>query len=82
MVGKDLIDGLKKAAEEAKVEWNDEQFKRSEKFVLLQVKALIARNVWETQEYYRVMASEDAGIQKAMEILDNEKSYKKMLKNK
>ena len=82
VVGKDLIDGLKKAAEEAKVEWNDEQFKRSEKFVLLQVKALIARNVWETQEYYRVMASEDAGIQKAMEILDNEKSYKKMLKNK
>ena len=75
-----LIDGLKKAAEEAKVEWNDEQFKHSEKFILLQVKALIARNVWDTQEYYRVMASEDAGVKKALEILGNDKEYKRILK--
>ena len=79
IVGKDLIDRLKKAAEDAKVEWNDDQFARSEKFLLLQVKALIARNVWETQQYYQVMASEDTGIKKAMEILEDEKSYKKML---
>ena len=79
-VGKDLIDGLKKAAEEAKVEWNDEQFKHSEKFLLLQIKALIARNVWDTQEYYRVMASEDAGVKKALEILGNDKEYKRILK--
>ena len=81
-VGKDLVDKLKKAAEEAKVEWNDEQFARSEKFILLQVKALIARNVWETQQYYQVMSSEDAGIRKAMEILGNEKQYKNILKGK
>ena len=79
-VGQDLIDGLKAAAEEAKVEWNDEQFKRSEKFILLQIKALIARNVWDTQEYYRVMASEDPGVKKALEILGNDKEYKRILK--
>ena len=79
-VGQDLIDGLKKAAEEAKVEWNDEQFTHSKKFILLQMKALIARNVWETQEYYRVMASEDAGVKKALEILGNDKEYKRVLK--
>ena len=81
-VGKDLIDGLKKAAEEAKVEWNDEQFVHSEEFLLLQVKALIARNVWETQQYYQVMASVDPGVQKALEVLENEKQYKKILKGK
>ena len=79
-VGQDLVNGLKAAAEEAKVEWNDEQFKHSEKFILLQVKALIARNVWDTQEYYRVMASEDAGVKKALEILGNDKEYKRILK--
>ena len=42
--------------------------------------ALIARNVWETQEYYRVMASEDAGVKKALEILGNDKEYKRILK--
>ena len=81
-VGQDLVEGLKKTAEEAKVEWNDEQFKRSEKFILLQMKALIARNVWETQQYYEVMSSIDPGIKKAMEILSNEKEYKRILKGK
>ena len=81
-VGQDLVEGLKKAAEEAKVEWNDEQFKHSEQFILLQMKALIARNVWETQQYYEVMSSVDPGIKKAMEILGNEKEYKRILKGK
>ena len=81
-IGKDLIEGLKKAAEEAKVEWNDDQFARSEKFLLLQMKALIARNVWETGMYYQVMADTDPGIQKALEVLGNEKQYKSILKGK
>ena len=81
-VGKDLIEGLKAAAKEAKVEWNDEQFAHSEKFILLQIKALIARNVWDTRQYYQVMASVDPGIQKAMEVLGNEKEYKRLLKVK
>ena len=81
-VNQDLINGLKAAGEEAKVEWNEEQFKHSEKFILLQIKALIARNVWETQQYYQVMASNDPGIQKAMEILGNEREYKRILKGK
>lgn len=82
VVSQDLIDGLKAAAKEAKVEWDEEQFKHSEKFLLLQVKALIARNVWETQQYYQVMASVDPGIQKALEVLGNNKTYKKVLNGK
>jgi carboxyl-terminal processing protease len=80
IVDDNLVNGLKKVAEENKVEWNDEQFAHSEKFLLLQVKALIARNVWDTQEYYRVMASEDPGVKKALEILSNNKEYKRILK--
>ena len=79
-VGTDLVEGLKSAATEAKVEWNDEQFAHSEKFILLQIKALIARNVWETQQYYQVMATVDPGITKALEILGNDKEYKRILK--
>ena len=82
VVGNDLIDGLKAAAKEAKVDWDDEQFGHSKKFLLLQIKALIARNVWETQQYYQVMASADPVIQKAMEVLENERDYKRFLKSK
>ena len=81
-VGQDLINGLKAAATEAKVEWDDEQFARSDKFLLLQIKALIARNVWETQQYYQVMASVDHAVQKALEVLGSEKTYKNLLKGK
>ena len=82
VVGQDLVNGLKKAAEDANVEWNEEQFNRSEKFLLLQIKALIARNVWETQQYYQVMASSDPGVQKAIEILNDNKAFNKILSNK
>ncbi len=82
VVEQDLVNGLKKAAEEAKVEWNEEQFKHSEKFILLQMKALIARNVWETQQYYQVMASTDPGVQKAIEILNDNKAFNKILNSK
>ena len=82
IASQDIINGLKKAAEDAKVEWNDEQFKHSEKFILLQMKALIARNVWETQQYYQVMASTDPGVQKALEVLGNDKEYNNILKGR
>ena len=82
VVGEDLVDGLKKAAEEAKVDWDDEQFAHSSDFILLQMKALIARNVWETQQYYEVMATIDPGIKKALEILGSDKEYKRVLNGK
>ena len=81
-VGEEILDQFKNVAEEYKVKWDDKQFEHSEKFILLQIKALIARNVWETQQYYQVMASEDAGVQKAVEILRDEKAYKKLLQRK
>jgi len=78
-IGQDVVNGLKAAAKDAKVEWNDEQYAHSEKFILLQMKALIARNIWETQQYYQVMSEADPGIQKALEVLDDDRTYQKIL---
>lgn len=75
-----FVEGLKQATADGKVEWDDEQFDRSEKFIRMQIKALIARNLWEMQQYYEVVISEDDGVQKAMEILCNDKEYNKLLK--
>ena len=76
-----MIDEIKKIAEKEKVEWNEEQYQRSEKYIKLQIKALIARNVWEMQQYYEVTLQEDPVIQKAVEVISNDKEYKKILKN-
>ena len=79
-VDESLIDQLKKVAEDNKVDWDEEEFLRSEKYIRLQIKALIARGVWDSQQYYQVTLTEDPTIEKAIEVLSNDKEYKKQLK--
>ena len=75
-----MIAEVKKIAAKEKVEWDDEQYQRSEKYIKLQIKALIARNVWDMQQYYEVTLTEDPVIKKAIEVVGNEKEYQSLLK--
>lgn len=75
-----ILEAFKATAANEKVEWNEEQYQRSGKYIRLQIKALIARNVWEMQQYYEVTLTEDPAIQKAIEICGNEKAYRSILK--
>jgi carboxyl-terminal processing protease len=79
-VTKAMIDEVKKIADQEKVEWNEQEYQRSEKYIKMQIKALIARNVWEMQQYYEVTLKEDPTLKKAIELISNEKEYKKLLK--
>ena len=74
-----MIEEIKKMAEKEKVKWNEEEYKRSEKYIKLQIKALIARNVWEMQQYYEVTLKEDSTIKKAIEVISNDKTFRKLL---
>lgn len=76
----EMISDFRSLAEEEGVEWNDEQFQRSEPMIKLQLKALIARNEWSQSEYYRVVMNEDKVIKKAVEILNDSNQYRKILK--
>lgn len=75
-----MIDEFKKLAENKGVEWDEEQFKRSESMIKLQLKALIARNEWDMEKYYRITLKEDKVINKAMEILNDSNEYRRILK--
>ena len=76
----EMISDFRSLAAEEGVEWNDEQFQRSEPMIKLQLKALIARNEWSQSEYYRVVMNEDKVIKKAVEILNDSNQYRKILK--
>lgn len=76
----EMLSDFRSLAEEEDVEWNDEQFQRSEPMIKLQLKALIARNEWSQSEYYRVVMNEDKVIKKAVEILNDNNQYRKILK--
>ena len=75
-----MMDAVKQIAAAEKVDWDEVEYQRSEKYIKLQIKALIARNVWEMQQYYEVTLREDPTIAKAIEIICNKKQYEKMLK--
>lgn len=75
-----MIDDLKHMAESEKVEWNEEQYQRSEPMIKLQLKALIARNEWDMEQYYQIVMREDKVVRKAMSVLDDSKLYKRLLK--
>ena len=79
-VSESMIEDFKNFAETEGVTWNDEQFKRSEPLIKLQIKALIARNEWEMENYYQVVLQEDKVVKKAMEILNDANQYRKILK--
>lgn len=75
-----MIAEIKGLAEKDKITWNETEYKRSEKYIRLQVKALIARNVWEMQQYYEVTLKEDPTIKKAIEVISSNKLYRSLLR--
>ena len=75
-----MMEDFKAMAEKEKVTWNEEQYQRSGKYIKLQIKALIARNVWEMQQYYEVTLTEDPAIKKALEVIGDKKTYNTLLK--
>jgi len=64
-------DFLAMAADE-KVEWNEQQFKLSEQMIKYQIKALIARNIWDMNAYWQVMAEIDDTLIQALDIFKDD----------
>jgi len=78
-VDENMLADFRKIAEEKDIEWNEEQYQRSKPWVMLQIKALIARNIWDIGKYYQVTLKEDNVVKKAIQVLENKKEYEKIL---
>jgi len=59
---------------------DEEQMEKSKDLIKLQLKAFIARDMWDTNEYYRIMDKENESIKRAVEILQTPGEYEKILK--
>jgi carboxyl-terminal processing protease len=57
------------------------EFSCSEELIRYQLKALIARNLFEFKSYFQVLTSFDDGFQKAIEVLMNEHLFVSLEKN-
>jgi carboxyl-terminal processing protease len=75
-----VLNDMKKLATEDKIEFNEEQFNKSKNLISLQIKALIARDVFDTSEYFQIINDENESLKEALKIIDNEKRYAEILK--
>lgn len=78
-VDDELLNPMKEAANKEKVEFNEEQYNKALPLIKTQLKALIARDLWDMNEYFQVMNATNQSVERALEIL-NSKEYEKMLK--
>jgi carboxyl-terminal processing protease len=51
---------------------NEREIKKSERLIKLQLKALIARNIWNNEGYYAVLQAQDSVLAKTMEYLNKQ----------
>ncbi len=65
-----LLDGLVATGTEMGVEFDAEEYEKALPLLKLQMKALIARDLWNTKEYYHVINQANESIQKALELLE------------
>ncbi|MCO5260359.1 MAG: S41 family peptidase [Crocinitomicaceae bacterium] len=68
----DFMDAFfKNAKDEYEVEFNEEQYKESEAWLKLNMKALIAQNLFDIPQFYQVMNGKNEILQRAIEILQS-----------
>ena len=71
---------LKDIADKENIEYDEESYRKSETLIRLQLKALIARDLWEVNQYYQIIDQENESLQKAIQILQTPGMYDKLLK--
>tara|TARA_B100001287_G_C22685930_1_gene533606 strand:+ start:4417 stop:6009 length:1593 start_codon:yes stop_codon:yes gene_type:complete len=63
--------------EDETLEKNEEEYKISENSIKLRLKAYLARNLWNTNEFYQIYNASNEILNRAIEIIQNEE-YKKV----
>ncbi len=63
-----LMNRLVEEGKKAGVACNEEQYKKSMPFIKLQLKALIARDLWDMNEYYHTINDVNESVKKALEL--------------
>ena len=82
IVPEEMLKELIKAGEDSGVKFNEKEYLRSKEMLMLQLKALVARDIWDMNEYFRVINKEDSCINKALELTLSKNFDELMMKNK
>ena len=74
-----MINRMKELAKEEKIEWKDDQFQKSEQFMTVQLKSLMARDLYDSSAFYVIMNAENDIFKEGLRIISNTKVYNDLL---
>jgi carboxyl-terminal processing protease len=75
------VNSFIKTAADAGVKFNEKEYAVSKHDILKALKSLVAGDIWQSTEYYRLMNEGDVVIAKALKVLGDESGYNKLLGN-
>jgi carboxyl-terminal processing protease len=75
----DDIQTFIKKGESEGIKFNESQYKTSESEILLGLKALVATNLWQTNEYFQIVNENDNVISNALKIISDKAAYNKVI---
>ncbi len=74
-----MVSKLKKLATDEKIEWNDEQFATSRPLIFVQLKALIARDLYDSSAFFRIINEENDIFMEGLKIISDDNRYQGLL---
>jgi carboxyl-terminal processing protease len=77
--GNETIDELRQAGEKNGVKYDREQYETSAPEMLKIMKALVARDLWDMNEYYMIVNKDDEALNKALSIINDSELYNRLL---
>jgi carboxyl-terminal processing protease len=80
-VDETIIHELTTTATEAKIEYDEKGFEKSKPLISLQIKALIANDLFEKNEYYQVINEINDSYQAALKIINDVPLYQSFINN-
>ena len=80
-INDNFLADIRAMADKEKIEFNESQYNQSLPLIKAQLKALIARDLWDMNEYYQVMNSMNNSVQQALKLLQSD-AYEQTLKAK
>ena len=78
----EVMQELRKAGEGKKIKADEVMFKQSEPKLRLFMRALIARDLWNSTAYYKIVNEDSPDFLKAVELINNHPVYQKILDGK
>lgn len=75
----DLISKIAENGEKEGIEINPESLEFSRAAIKKEVKSYIARDLFSSDEFYKILNSGDEALQQALKVIENQKSYNNLL---